>query len=274
MPESDLLRQHRARVQRVIAHLEAHLDEPLDVSTLSRVGGWSEFHFHRVFRALTGENAMAHVRRLRLERAARALRQGEPRILDVALSAGFDSHEAFTRAFHSHFGVAPSSYREAHRPPLDGPSPPGDFARLERREPTPIVALRHVGPYAGVGAAWARLFPLAMRAGVRPGEWFGLCWDDPEIGDPSTFRYDACMATPAPIDAPGVTRRVLEGGAFVVAVHHGPYERISETYSRIFRWALERDVALGTDPTREHYRVGPPAPDPGRYVTEIAWRIA
>lgn len=274
MPEPNLLHQHRARLQRVIAYLEVHLDEPLDARVLATVGGWSEFHFHRVFRALTGESAMAHVRRLRLERAARELRQGEARILDVALSAGFDSHEAFTRAFRARFGVAPSEYRAAHSMPLDAPTPAGDFARIEAREPVSIVALRHVGPYADVGAAWARLFPLAMRAGVRPADWFGLCWDDPEIGEPETFRYDACMAVAAPLEGPGLTRRVLEGGTFVVATHEGPYDGISETYARLFRWALERDVALSTEPTVERYRVGPPTPDPSRYVTEIAWRTA
>jgi len=55
---------------------------------------------------------MQYVRRRRLTGAARVLANGAPNILEVALEAGYSSHEAFTRAFRDLFGVTPEMARE------------------------------------------------------------------------------------------------------------------------------------------------------------------
>ncbi|MEQ1570184.1 MAG: AraC family transcriptional regulator, partial [Myxococcota bacterium] len=147
MAATGLFALHRARIARAVAHLERHLDaRPATAAELAEVAGLSEFHFHRVFRAVVGESVIAHARRLRLERAARRLRGDERRIVEVALEAGFDSHEGFTRAFTGLFGVPPARYR-SESPPAPAPSPPDSFARVEVRPPERALALRHVGPY-------------------------------------------------------------------------------------------------------------------------------
>lgn len=136
------LDDHRARIARVIEHLERDLDAAFDVPSLARIACISEFHFHRVFRAIQGEPVMGHVRRLRLERAARQLRSTDEKVVSVALGAGFDAHEAFTRAFAAHFGVSPSDYRKARFPaPRCGEvaSPPPGFAQLETRPASTLL---------------------------------------------------------------------------------------------------------------------------------------
>ena len=57
---------YQQRILRVLTHIQAHLDEPLDLEELARVACFSSFHFHRVFAAMTGETIADHVRRLRL----------------------------------------------------------------------------------------------------------------------------------------------------------------------------------------------------------------
>jgi AraC family transcriptional regulator len=100
------------RINRVVDHIDAHLAEPLDLTALAAVAHFSPFHFHRLFAALTGETLAECVRRLRLERAAVLLLRSPPRAaLTIALDVGFTSAEVFTRAFKSHFGVTPSSWR-------------------------------------------------------------------------------------------------------------------------------------------------------------------
>ena len=54
---------------------------------------------------------MQYVRQRRLTEAARTLANGAPDILNIALHAGYNSHEAFTRAFHDHFGITPEALR-------------------------------------------------------------------------------------------------------------------------------------------------------------------
>ncbi|MEZ4657768.1 MAG: AraC family transcriptional regulator [Caldilineaceae bacterium] len=101
--------------QRILAvqrYIVNHLTEPLDRVTLATVAGFSVAHFHRIFLAQVGESPTAYVRRLRLDRAGRKLRMGAVDIGEVALAAGYESHNAFSKAFKQHFGLSPSAFRQ------------------------------------------------------------------------------------------------------------------------------------------------------------------
>ena len=102
---------YQERILRVLTHIQERLDEALDLEELAGVACFSSFHFHRVFAAMTGETIADHVRRLRLERAATELRSGAKQVIQVALDAGYEAHEAFTRAFRDQFGVTPETVR-------------------------------------------------------------------------------------------------------------------------------------------------------------------
>ena len=88
---------YTARVDRVTDPVQQHYAEPLRVATLARVAHFSPFHFHRVFRAHTGETQGAFVTRIRLQRAAFLLGRARSRtkLVDVALEAGFGSASGF-----------------------------------------------------------------------------------------------------------------------------------------------------------------------------------
>ena len=96
---------------RLVAYLQAHLDEPIALDDLARLAGVSPRQLDRVFVRLFGESPRACLRRLRLERAAGLLRTSRRRVLAIALDAGFESHEAFTRSFTRRFGFTPAVYR-------------------------------------------------------------------------------------------------------------------------------------------------------------------
>lgn len=104
-------------IEHILWYIESALDTDLDLAGVARHFGLSPFALARQFVATTGWPVMRYVRARRLSRAAQALREGHPDILDVALAAGYGSHEAFTRAFCDLFGVAPSQVRgQAHEP--------------------------------------------------------------------------------------------------------------------------------------------------------------
>src|SRR5262252_10707138 len=99
-------------MHRVIEAIDGRLDQPLDLASLAAVAHFSPYHFHRVFAAWTGETLGDYLRRRRVEQAAsRLAAQPKLSVLQVALSVGFGSGEAFTRAFKAHFGCAPSVWR-------------------------------------------------------------------------------------------------------------------------------------------------------------------
>src|SRR6185436_20700588 len=111
----ETVESYRERMLAVLVHIQEHLDDPLPLEELADVAHFSPFHFHRIFRGMVGESVKEHVRRLRLERAAHRLRfTGEP-VTEIALDAGYQTHESFTRAFGAMFGESPSEFRINHR---------------------------------------------------------------------------------------------------------------------------------------------------------------
>jgi AraC-like DNA-binding protein len=95
------------RMKRLIA---THLHNPITASDIANASGYSQFHAARVFKAATGLSPFEYIRRERLVQSAHALRNGKPKVLDVALDFVFDSHEGFTRAFSNAFGITPKKF--------------------------------------------------------------------------------------------------------------------------------------------------------------------
>ncbi|HTS62735.1 MAG TPA: AraC family transcriptional regulator [Candidatus Acidoferrales bacterium] len=270
---------YHERLLRVLTHIQGRLDQPLPLEELAGIACFSPFHFHRVFRALTGEGVHEYVRRLRLERAAQRLKIEERPVTEIAFEAGYESHEAFTRAFHAMFGMSPSEFRASrekapepggYRPPDYGAPPPVEIHSLP---PQTVVFLRHVGPYDQVGATWGR---FAMWAGMRgligPATRFlGISWDDPEITPPEKLRYDAAITLARPIQPEGefgVTE--LAGGEYATLLHKGPYEKLSASYRLIFGgWLPGSGRELRDAPCFELYLNSPQNARPEELLTVI-----
>lgn len=98
-------------IQRAVWHIETHLAEPFSLEETSKAAGMSKFHLSRTFGFLIGLSPSAFLRARRLSVAARALSEGAPDILQLALEVGYSSHEAFTRAFREHFALSPEQVR-------------------------------------------------------------------------------------------------------------------------------------------------------------------
>ena len=168
--------EYVSRMHRVLEYIDEHLDEQLELATLAEVAHFSSFHFHRLFSAWMGETFGDYLRRRRVEIAAmRLAAQPRTRILNLALSVGFGSAEAFTRAFKSRFGSSPTSWREQQSAQRRANSNSGqanskrgqawqaaiadhEVSRnvnkeiimkitLIDRHPVTVAYLRHLGPY-------------------------------------------------------------------------------------------------------------------------------
>lgn len=98
-------------VERALWFIESHYGREVTLDQISEVACVSRFHMSRTFAMTMGIPIMRYLRARRLSEAARALVNGAPDILSVALDVGYGSHEAFTRAFREQFGVTPDSVR-------------------------------------------------------------------------------------------------------------------------------------------------------------------
>ncbi len=292
---------YRRRIGAVLRYLEANLDARPTVAELAAVAAFSPFHFHRVFRALVGEPVSEHVRRLRLERAARHLATTRRSVTRIAFEAGYEALEPFSRAFRAAFGSSPSAFRRGNAPPplapARAPSParkrppaqPGErHARGGRRppaeamshihiewlQPMRVVCVRHTGPYDEVSAAWRRLYEWAGRNGLLgPAvRHIGISHDDPGLTAADRIRYDACLvldAEPAPADG-DIVARTIPGGEYAVVEHVGGYETMGETYQRLYgEWLPASGREPADTPAFELYVSTPDQAGPTRTLIHL-----
>ncbi|MBX3118916.1 MAG: helix-turn-helix domain-containing protein [Fimbriimonadaceae bacterium] len=102
---------HKQAVRKAMEHIQRCSDRPLTVRSLAAIACFSPQHFQRIFASVTGESVMDHVRQKRIERAALQLVDTDLAVAEVANSAGYRTHEAFTRAFRSVYERSPSEFR-------------------------------------------------------------------------------------------------------------------------------------------------------------------
>jgi len=102
--------KNESPTDRMKQYIAEHLQEKITAGGVARAAGYSQYHAARVFKEETGLSPFEYIRRQRLLASAHALRSGKTRVIDVALDYAFDSHEGFTRAFTSCFGVPPKKY--------------------------------------------------------------------------------------------------------------------------------------------------------------------
>lgn len=107
-------REYVARINRVLDHIEAHLQDTLTLERLAAVAHFSPYHFHRVFNAMVGETLNRFIARVRIERAMQWLIAHPGRsVTDIALDCGFASSQTFARAFRDHAGMSATEWRAA-----------------------------------------------------------------------------------------------------------------------------------------------------------------
>lgn len=96
-------------IQHILEYIDRHIDEPLSIALLAQQAGYSAYHFCRLFRVHCGTSPMEYLRRRRLLLARSAL-FSQKKILDIALSYGFETASGFSKAFRREFGYSPSLY--------------------------------------------------------------------------------------------------------------------------------------------------------------------
>jgi AraC family transcriptional regulator len=285
------LTDYKRRMLRVLVHIQQHLDRRLGLEELADVACLSPYHFHRIFTGMVGESVKEYVRRLRLERAATHLRLSSASVIDIALNAGYNSHEAFSRSFKAAFGIAPSQYRSARRVEFAA-APSGlhydepitlRFRTLRRGgnmeveikqlEPMRVAFMRHIGPYGEVGAIWDRFTTIMGKDGHLCGVpmMFGICHDDPDVTPPSKLRYDACLPIGDDFEPTGdIGVQTVAGGDYAMTTYTGPYSGLGQAYSEFLgQWLPRSGRELRNAPCFEVYVNDPQSTPPEELMTDI-----
>lgn len=292
-----------AQILRLLRDLQDGLDHDLSLDALAARTRSSPFHFHRAFRAFTGETPKQYTLRLRLERAAGRLLTTTESIRATAAGAGFANPEVFTRAFRRRFKCSPAVYRArgTHTLPASarrrhaavtthvGPCV-GLFHHLhshQRRYAMPLLSIgRRVidaQPTLSVTRSAARHeLAKAIAEGVGTVYAYAQQTGSALAGHPyvrylsvgpGLLRIEVGFHVAGPVaSAADVEGGQLPAGHVVVAVHGGLYEQLPETYAAAAeRWMAENNLRPAGAPWEKYVTDPAEHPDPKEWRTEIFW---
>ncbi|KQV66402.1 AraC family transcriptional regulator [Rhizobium sp. Root1220] len=233
-------------IGRAVWFIESHFGDDISLEEISDVAGLSRYHLSRVFGLVTGHSISSYIRARRLSGAALAL-VGSPNILEVALDAGYGSHEAFTRAFRDQFGVTPDAVRkQGHTRNLVLLEPIRmDPARLTELEPPRFEALppmlfaglQEIYPYGGnaaIPSLWQKFNAYDGSIPRQSGNAaYGICTHIP--GEAEKFRYMAAVVVSDVSDLlDGFATLKIAGQRYAVFAHRGHVSGIPATMHQIF----------------------------------------
>ena len=94
-----------------INYIEENLTGEISYEVISKIAGCSVYNFQRMFSYIADKPLSEYIRSRRLTMAAFDLINSTERIIDIALKYGYESQDAFTRAFKNFHGVLPSSVK-------------------------------------------------------------------------------------------------------------------------------------------------------------------
>lgn len=272
---NDKIDRYAKRFEQVFAYIEKHLDQVLSVEQLSEVACFSRFHFHRQFGQYCGVSVSRYITLMRLKRASYCLVQQTPaKIIDIALDAGFENPESFSRAFKNTFGLTPSEFRKEpvwvdwHKH-FQFPGK-GNQKRMENMdvriiyvEPIQVAVLEHHGEPMLVNNSVATFIEWRKASGLSDYTTYGtygVPYSDPLTTPGDEFRFDICgeLNTEAkgqvPANPQGVMHKVLPGGRCAVVRHIGSYDRISESVYYLYRqWLPQSGEELRDFPVYFRY---------------------
>ena len=269
-------------IQRGIDYIEDHLDDELSLHEVGRAAGLSAWHFQRSFKALTNETLKGYIRGRRLARAGSSLAGGRDRIIDIALAAGYDTQESFSRAFKQRYGATPGAYRRAGRQPFDHRKARIDADYLAHLNTgltlEPVIECLPARTCVGMKTSFfgtsseknnmadrlpplweaflARLAELPARRAGGPG--FGILWQE-DVADAERLSYCAAVE----VDGSAADRPALPPGMIEVRLgqqlharfkHVGPVQRLDHTVNYVYsNWLLRSGWRHAGGPDLEIY---------------------
>ena len=251
------------RINKVVAYINNHLDETLDLKTLANEAALSDFHFHRIFKALKGEAIGGYITRLRLEATARLLRYTALTIEEIAFNIGYETPASLSKAFKKQYGISPTEYRtnkdtyimkkEIINPDLALKAP-----KIVTLEPKNLIYVALTGAYRSLdyGKAYEQLWAVikAQKLFTKGIESICISYDDPKITEGSLQRSDVCLAIHKPASPQDeVSCKTLAGGKYAVFFYQGSYENLSQVYDTAVRWVIDHQYTLREEPFFEKY---------------------
>src|SRR5499427_8677126 len=253
--------EYAQRINRVIDYLRGNLDRQVKLEELAKVACFSEFHFHRIFSAVSGETLNNFTNRLRLEKAARLLRFSDKSLTDIALDCGFSSSATFSRAFRSGFDTSPSQFRKSGeikkskicKELFSGQEYLLPMSAEEKRAAFPVrlidvperqvayIRVANAFEMDRVLAALKTMIEWAKSQDIfSQGILFGMSVDDPHVTPKHLYRYEVCLASSLPFECmEGMSKLKMPAMRYAATKVSGDMRKVATAWDYIYRnWLI------------------------------------
>lgn len=278
------------RCVKLLKYIDENLDQALDIALLSRRASVSEFHLQRLFREISGLSVAQYIKLRRFKRAVYQLgfRPGL-RVQEVAVQAGYDSAEAFSRAFKQLLGQSPSEFRQSpdwaawQSASLGLEQDPQSEAFMNAVEyhvelvevpSLSLVVYEHRGSPRNLPGSIATFIEWRRARQLPPSRsrTFNLVYDDMETTPPEAFRFDLAVAVEQDyeLDRPGFVHKQLPGGRCARIRHQGGDAGLGPAVRYLYGpWLAAQGYELRDFPLFfERVRFFPDVPEP-MAITDI-----
>ncbi|PJJ28717.1 AraC family transcriptional regulator [Lacrimispora celerecrescens] len=253
---------YRKSLEQAVIYIENHLGYNMKVEDVAKAAGYSYYHLNRQFTAILGESIGSYIKKRRLADASKKLLYTDLKIIDIAIEYGFDSPEAFSRAFKAIYKVSPQSYRQNRLDIFIGGKERLDTGLLDHLARNVTVHPRIVElleiRVAGIRGEttlrdnrlrelWDRTNSLYRQIPNRipGGRFFGICEACAE-NTLYTMNEDILFTEVAGTEVSsfeGLTepfvQKVIPGGRYAVFTHRGTLRMLPQTFDYIWgTWFL------------------------------------
>ena len=282
---TDTKNSYLESINKAIAFIESNSTTDIQLKDIATQANLSQYHFHRVFKSLTGDTTKDFLTRLRLEKAALKLKHSQNDIGQIAFDCGYQNHETFTRAFKEYFRLTPLEYRNSIAELTTNKQNEYGKANIDLNALNiqgPVIKtipdlhlayIRHTGSYDKVGSSFKKLMFWAathLVLKLKP-VTIGIVHDNPDLTAEQHIRFDACVLLSKEIKPNGeIGYKRIEGGKFAVFTYRGAYEGFHPVYDYIYNVCLfDNKFDLADKPALEWYIKSPPFNKPENFVTDF-----
>jgi AraC family transcriptional regulator len=237
-------------LRNVLNTIEANL-EFVTIEEIVDISGYSYYHFHRIFKAHTGESIKKYIKRLQLEKALQNLKTDNKNISQLAIESGFHMSSSFNKAFKEMFACSPSEYKNSLKNIRKNITSiaPSSIVEIDSFE---VYSLRYVGECDGIYQTFETMEKFARNNHLIISEFcfYGITYDDPAITDNEKLRYDVCIPSMnETYEANEIYKKKIDGGKYAVFLNQGGPQKLFDTYNSIFiKWLYLNDIKLRNVP--------------------------
>lgn len=151
-------------IYKVIHYIEENYNDDLTLDELSKVASFSKYHFHRIFKSITGETLSDYIRKVRLSSTTLKFKT-DKKITQIALDSGYETNASFSKAFKKYFGITPKEFSQnvKKKKGLKMQEP-----KIVELEPVEVLYVRKEGKYdTSAGEAWEVLMGFAYKNKIK-----------------------------------------------------------------------------------------------------------